>query len=64
MRRCTGFSPSRTSGRARETITLIAYSRYEARISSSILMGRIFPPGAWDTIVTFLAQSVTAMLHE
>ncbi len=27
MRRCEGFSPSRTSGRARLTITLIAYVR-------------------------------------
>ncbi len=27
IRRCEGFSPSRTSGRARLTITLIAYVR-------------------------------------
>ena len=26
MRRCTGFNPSRTSGSARATMTLIAYS--------------------------------------
>ena len=36
MRRCTGFRPSRTSGRARPTITLTAYSRYGVRIWSSM----------------------------
>jgi hypothetical protein len=34
MRRCTGFMPSRTSGNARDTITLIEYSRNAASTSS------------------------------
>src|SRR5215210_1809532 len=42
-RRCTGFRPSLTSGRARETITLIAYERNESFISSSMEWGRMFP---------------------
>ena len=49
MRRCTGFKPSRTSGSAREMMTLIAYSRYERFISSEIENGsdvaRLFAAG-------------------
>src|SRR5215211_7575120 len=41
--RCTGFRPSRASGKARETITLIAYERNESFISSSMEWGRMFP---------------------
>src|SRR5215211_6192033 len=41
--RCTGFRPSLASGRARETITLIAYERKESFISSSMEWGRMFP---------------------
>src|SRR5215218_8200647 len=37
------LKPSRTSGRARETITLIAYERKESFISSSMEWGRMFP---------------------
>jgi len=33
-RRCTGFRPSRTSGSAREMITLMEYSRYDCSIFS------------------------------
>jgi hypothetical protein len=38
--RCTGFSPSRASGSARPTITLIAYDRYDvfASLASSTSM--------------------------
>src|SRR5262245_62369337 len=35
MRRCTGFNPSRTSGNARDTMTLIEYSRNAASTSST-----------------------------
>src|SRR4030095_5051262 len=38
-RRCTGFRPSRMSGRARPTMTDIAWSRYSFRISSSMGTG-------------------------
>src|SRR4029077_14327643 len=45
-RRCTGLSPSRTSGSARPTITDMEYSRYDRRISSSMLTGCTLPaPG-------------------
>src|SRR5271155_1285470 len=43
MRRCTGFSPSRTSGRARDTMTDMEYSRNERSISSWISMGSMDP---------------------
>src|SRR5580698_5844196 len=43
MRRWTGFRPSRTSGRARETMTDIEYSRKERSISSWISMGSMNP---------------------
>src|SRR6266702_1186785 len=43
MRRCTGFSPSRTSGRARLMMTDIAYSMYEVCISSWRLRVRTVP---------------------
>src|ERR1035441_7931374 len=43
MRRCTGFSPSRTSGRARETMTDIEYSMNERSISSWISIGSMKP---------------------
>src|ERR1700722_16018705 len=46
MRRWTGFSPSRTSGRARETMTDIEYSRKERSISSWISMGSMKPDTA------------------
>src|SRR5579862_9845238 len=38
MRRCTGLRPSRTSGRARDTMTDMEYSRKERSISSWISM--------------------------
>src|ERR1700722_11628555 len=41
IRRCTGFSPSRASGRARETMTDMAYSRKERSISVWISIGSI-----------------------
>src|ERR1700688_3260713 len=41
IRRCTGLSPSRTSGSARDTITDMEYSRKERSISSWISMGSI-----------------------
>jgi hypothetical protein len=48
-RRWTGFNPSRTSGNARPTMTLIAYSRYDFFSSSSIATGSIsFPNSAMD----------------
>ncbi len=40
-RRCTGFNPSRTSGNARETMTLIEYVMNDSRISSSMSRGRM-----------------------
>src|SRR5580698_6109567 len=43
MRRCTGLSPSRTSGRARDMMTDIEYSRNERSISSWISMGSTKP---------------------
>src|SRR5579883_1056138 len=43
IRRCTGLSPSRTSGRARETMTDIEYSRKDRSISSWISMGSMNP---------------------
>src|ERR1700693_3610857 len=56
MRRCTGFSPSRTSGSARETRTILAYSRYERLISSGMEMGRMslgsLPPGVWSSVLS------------
>ncbi len=66
MRRCTGFKPSRTSGSARETITLIAYSRYERFISSEMLTGRIslgsLPPGwsLWSAKAGLLSRGGAA----
>src|SRR3954452_22687586 len=44
VRRWTGFSPSRTSGSARPTMTDMAYSRYALRISSSSARGSMLPP--------------------
>jgi len=44
MRRCTGLSPSRTSGSARETMTLIEYSRNELRSSVWISIGSSVVP--------------------
>src|ERR1700722_15708126 len=41
IRRCTGFSPSRASGRARETMTDMAYSRKKRSISVWISIGSI-----------------------
>src|SRR5580698_6016785 len=46
IRRCTGLSPSRTSGRARETMTDMEYSRNERSISSWISMGSMKPKTA------------------
>src|ERR1700743_2488350 len=43
MRRWTGFRPSRASGRARDTMTDMAYSRKERSISSWISMGSMPP---------------------
>src|ERR1700722_828818 len=43
IRRCTGLSPSRTSGRARETMTDMEYSRNERSISSWISIGSMKP---------------------
>src|ERR1035441_4692235 len=43
IRRWTGFSPSLTSGRARDTMTDIEYSRKERSISSWISMGSMNP---------------------
>src|SRR5271165_2091225 len=43
MRRWTGFRPSRTSGRARDTMTDMEYSRNERSISSWISMGSMNP---------------------
>src|SRR5271166_6989001 len=43
MRRCTGLRPSRTSGRARDTMTDIEYSRKERSISSWISIGSMNP---------------------
>src|SRR5580692_6510937 len=43
MRRCTGLSPSRTSGSARATMTDMEYSRNERSISSWISIGSISP---------------------
>src|SRR3984957_14822339 len=43
MRRCAGLSPSRTSGRARETMTDMEYSMNERSISSWISMGSMNP---------------------
>ena len=42
IRRCTGFNPSRTSGRARPTMTDMAYSMYAFSISCSRLIFTIF----------------------
>src|SRR5216117_3427642 len=47
MRRWTGFSPSRTSGSARPTITLIAYSMWERCSSSSIGWGETRGRDSW-----------------
>src|SRR5580704_16694174 len=44
IRRCTGLSPSRTSGSARATMTDMEYSRNERSISSWISMGSMDPP--------------------
>jgi hypothetical protein len=43
MRRCTGLRPSRTSGRARETMTDMEYSRKERSISKLISTGSMYP---------------------
>ena len=44
IRRCTGLSPSCTSGRARATMTDMEYSRNERSISSWISIGSTEPP--------------------
>src|SRR5665647_1660071 len=41
MRRWTGLSPSRISGRARDTITLMAYSKNDFLTSFSMSIGMI-----------------------
>src|SRR5919107_4833349 len=47
IRRCTGLSPSRASGSAREWITEYAYSRYESSISVVIELSITRAP-AWS----------------
>src|SRR3954466_13423002 len=62
MRRWTGLSPSRTSGSARPTMTLIAESRYAVRISSSSARGSMLPPpitSVDDTAYTSSARSAS-----
>ena len=60
MRRWEGFRPSRTSGNARDMITLIAYVRYEDFISSSMRRSWTWPAlggvvgGKLSVIPTFL----------
>ena len=44
--RCTGFSPSRASGSARPTITLIAYDRYDVFASLASSTSMIFSSDA------------------
>lgn len=56
MRRCTGFRPSRTSGSALATITLIAYSRNEALSSLETSISVILLcPGRAGLLVFFVA---------
>src|SRR5580700_8984018 len=51
IRRCTGFRPSRTSGRALDMMTDMEYSRNERSISSWISIGSIEPIGGSGTSV-------------
>ena len=60
IRRCTGFRPSRTSGRARATMTDMEYSRNERSISSWISMGSTAPlggPSSAGVVSAFLAAA-------
>src|SRR5687767_13558129 len=48
IRRCEGLSPSRASGSARDTMTLIAYVRYDSLSSSSMSWSTMRAPAGFE----------------
>src|ERR1044072_5546695 len=61
-RRCTGLSPSRTSGRARATMTDIAQSRNLERISCSSSRGSIRPGPSAPVSTSDIEEGVLRVL--
>ena len=63
-RRCTGFSPSRTSGRPGSSTSPTSNNRWAVRISFSMSIGTIFSPAMVKLQVSSSKLQVTNNLKK